>query len=148
MTWLRSVDDRGRPMAKDIACPLSPIPNTLQGKDWTRYEELLHTDHAVRAEFFEGREEPVTAPQPYLMDFTYLYDRRQEDFINFMAGRRVSEDEVYRETGRPETWSTRSSEPFDADMRTSADAARVKQLLDACRNWTPYSHFLPPEPAD
>lgn len=47
-------------------------PSVLEGMDWTRYEGVLHTDHAVRAEFFLDREVAPMKTRPYLMDFTYL----------------------------------------------------------------------------
>lgn len=46
----------------------------------------------MRAEFFDGCEQASTSAAPYLMDFTYLYGRNQADFINFMAGVRVSDN--------------------------------------------------------
>ena len=50
-TWLRPVGPDGKALAADVACPLSKVPTVLEGKDWTRYEGVLHTDHAVREEF-------------------------------------------------------------------------------------------------
>ena len=73
VTWLRSLDAKGKPWVSDIRCPLAKVPTTLEGKDWTRYEGVLHTDHAVREEFFLDREMAPTASKPYLMDFTYLF---------------------------------------------------------------------------
>jgi hypothetical protein len=63
------------------------VPKQFAGKDWTKYEGLLHTDHAVREEFFDGREEPLTKHTLPLLDFRYLYDSAQTDFTEFMAGR-------------------------------------------------------------
>jgi hypothetical protein len=54
VTWLLDLVD-GKPRV-ETACPFhGAIPGTLQGKDWTRYAGLLHTDHNVRTEFFEDR---------------------------------------------------------------------------------------------
>jgi hypothetical protein len=145
VTWLRDLDSKGRPLLPQVACPLGKVPASLEGKDWTRYEGLLHTDHAVREEFFADRDEPITAPRPYLMDFTYLYDRSQQDYVNFTAGVRVSEESVYGETGRPETWATRAEDPF-GDVRTAAQAREAKRLLDACLGWTPSEDYLDPGP--
>ena len=55
-TWLRSLDPDGKAFVGGVVCPLSRVPTTLKGKDWTRYEGVLHTDHAVREEFFLDRE--------------------------------------------------------------------------------------------
>ncbi|QJW95370.1 hypothetical protein [Frigoriglobus tundricola] len=134
VTWLRPLDGRGKPLVNESPCPLNPVPAALQWKDWTRYEGLLHTDHAVRAEFFDGREEAATGAAPYLMDLTYLYDRRQADFINFMAGFRISDDAVYQETGRPETWMTRDGEQTKPH-RTDAQVGEMNALLRKCYGW-------------
>ncbi len=144
VTWLRDLDANGKPLLAQIPCPMVNVPGQLQGKDWTRYEGVLHTDHAVRAEFFADRNEPVTAAQPYLMDFTYLYDKAQADFINFMAGVRAAEEEVYAETGRPDTWGTRApAEP--AITRTGEQVTTVKRLLGVCQAWEPSLDYLSPE---
>jgi hypothetical protein len=135
VTWLRDLDAKGRPLIAQIPCPLRNVPTKLEGKDWTRYEGLLHTDHAIREEFFADRDEPLTAPSPYIMDFTYLYDRSQEDYVNFTAGLCTLEEEVYAETGRPETWATRAEDTF-GELRTSEQARQAKHLIDVCRAWT------------
>lgn len=70
VTWLRPLDAKGKPLVDNVPCPLANVPATLKGKDWTRYEGVLHTDHAVREEFFLDREVAPTASRPYLMDFT------------------------------------------------------------------------------
>lgn len=134
VTWLRDLDDAGRPLVAHIASPLAVTPANLVGKDWTRYEGLLHTDHAVRAEFFLDRETPPTAEKPYLMDFTYLYDRSQADFLKFSGGVRTSEEEVYGEIGRPETWTTRAGE-FAGDRRSVAHSREVSEHLGVIRSW-------------
>lgn len=141
VTWLRDLDANGTPLLAQIPCPLVNVPGQLKGKDWTRYEGVLHTDHAVRAEFFADRAGPITADKPYLMDFTYLYDRAQADFIKFMAGVRVSEEEVYAETGRPATWGTRVPDEFAA-MRTGEQATTAKRLLSVCQNWAPIDDYV------
>jgi hypothetical protein len=102
--------------------------------DWTRYEGLLHTDHAVRAEFFADRNIAPTASRPYLMDFTYLYDDQQQDFVDFAGGRVFSEEEVLAELGRPADWTHR--EAVDGARRSDDDARRVAEQLAACMRWT------------
>lgn len=146
VTWLRPLDANGSPLVPNVDCPLSPVPAILRGKDWTRYEGLLHTDHAVRAEFFDGRDEAITAAKPYLMDLTYLYDRSQADFVNFMAGVRVSEEEVYRETGRPETWATRKLESLPGPPRSADQVQKVRELLKACYDWPPSGDLVNSNP--
>lgn len=134
VTWLRTLDGQGKPLVDQSPSPLNPVPSTLQRKDWTRYEGLLHTDHAVRTEFFDGRDDAVTEAAPYLMDFTYLYDRNQADFMNFMAGVRVSDDAVYQETGRPDTWVTRVGEQTKP-RRSDAQISELNGLLKKRYGW-------------
>ena len=98
-TWLRTLGLDGKPLVAGVACPLSKVPTTLEGKDWTRYEGVLHTDHAVREEFFLDREVAPMAWKPYLMDFTYLYDELQDEFKEFTGGRPFQVGEVSRKSG-------------------------------------------------
>ena len=141
VTWLRNVDTNGKPLVTDIPCPLSKVPEQLTGKDWTRYEGVLHTDHAVRAEFFADADSPITADKPYLMDFTYLYDQNQADFVNFMGGVRRTEEEVFAETGRPETWATRSPDRLD-EPRSAEQVHAAMDLLEVCKRWAPSTDYV------
>ncbi len=139
VTWLRSLNAKGEPFIENVACPFARVLPTLEGKDWTRYEGLLHTDHAVREEFFLDRELAPTASKPYLMDLTYLYDAKQADFEQFTAGRRFSDDEVYAEIGSPEDWTHRAG--IAKESRSEEQAASVAEQLLACSQWeTPAWH--------
>lgn len=133
VTWLRPLNATGKPLVENISCPISKVPATLEGKDWTRYEGLLHTDHAVREEFFQDREVAPTASRPYLMDLTYLYDEKQPDFEDFNRGKPISVAEVYAEIGRPEAWTHRASLPSEA--RSEEQAAQIAEQLLVCRQW-------------
>lgn len=132
-TWLRPLDASGKPLAEDSPCPVERMPTMLGGKDWTRYEGVLHTDHSVREEFFFDREIAPTASKPYLMDFTYLYDETGDDFEEFSRGKRFDDSAVFAEIGRPEDWTHRTAE---AGQRRSEEQAAVvaKQLL-VCSYW-------------
>ena len=132
VTWLRALEN-GKPHVPSIPSPLTKTPSSLEGKDWTKYEGYLHTDHAVRSEFFRDRPVPPTIDRPYLMDFTYIYAGNQADFAEFTGGRLVSKDEVYKEIGHPEDWSHRSS--VKRVSRSEEDAALVSQQLAACDRW-------------
>ena len=110
VTWLLDLNQQGKPVVEHLPCPLENPPGQLKGKDWTKYEGLLHTDNAVREEFFDGRGEPLTTHKPPLMDFTYLYDRNQAEFLNFTAGRPFTEEEIYADIDRPENWTHRTGE--------------------------------------
>lgn len=37
VTWLRPLNPSGKPLVENISCPVSKVPATLEGKDWTRY---------------------------------------------------------------------------------------------------------------
>lgn len=139
-TWLRPLDARGKPLVEDVSCPLSRVPAMLEGKDWTRYEGVLHTDHAVRDEFFLDREIAPTASRPYLMDFTYLYDDKQGDFEEFTRGKRFTDEEVYAEIGHPGDWTYRSS--TTAISRSEEQAASVAEQLLACMRWETPSWYV------
>ncbi len=133
VTWLRSLDSQGKPFLSDVGCPLDRIPTTLAGKDWTRYEGLLHTDHAVREEFFSDRDVAPTASRPYLMDFTYLYDKQQDDFAQFVGGQPFSDEQVFSEIGRPQDWTYRRG--VVARSRSDDEARVVAEQLQTCRQW-------------
>ena len=137
-TWLRSLGADEKALVADVACPLSRVPTSLEGKDWTRYEGVLHTDHAVREEFFLDRDVAPMASKPYLMDFTYLYDERQDDFREFTGGKPVPVEEVYAEIGRPEDWTHRGSRAIPS--RTLDDVTEAAKQLEVCRHWE-----VPPE---
>ena len=127
---MRPLGEKGNPLVEKVPCPLSSVPATLAGKDWTRYEGLLHTDHAVREEFFLERAVAPTASRPYLMDFTYLFDASQADFEEFSRGKRFSDEEVYAEIGHPADWTHRAA--VTATSRSEEQAARVAEQLVAC----------------
>ena len=138
------VAHRGRPRPPiSHRCCLShgQGPKQLQGADWTRYEGYLHTDHAVREEFFLDREMPPTRTAPYLMDFTYLYDDQQLDFQDFTAGRIVTEAAIHAEIGDPSTWSHRT--PASHPPRTHEEDVAVAEQLSACECWHSPAWFAP-----
>ncbi|MEQ8787435.1 MAG: hypothetical protein RIC55_14120 [Pirellulaceae bacterium] len=132
-TWLRYLDESGQPLVSDVDCPLTTLPTSLQGKDWTRYEGVLHTDHAVRDEFFRDRETPPLTSKPYLMDFTYLFDTNQPDFVQFTGGKPFTTDDIFAEIGRPEGWEHREAEI--AASRSESESRVVAEQLQACRGW-------------
>jgi len=132
-TWLRPLDALGKPLVEDSGCPLERIPPMLNGKDWTRYEGVLHTDHAVREEFFLEREVAPTASRPYLMDFTYLYDEKRGDFEEFSRGKRFEDAAVFAEIGRPEDWTHRDIAARQS--RSEDQAATVAEQMLACNRW-------------
>ncbi|NUQ75584.1 MAG: hypothetical protein HUU21_18725 [Polyangiaceae bacterium] len=141
VTWLRDLGLDNRPR-KNSECPFKDgVPKRLQGKDWTTYEGLLHTDHNVRDEFFVNSARPPACSRPYLMDFTYLYETRERDFIDFVAGIRKSEGEVFAEIGDPKEWRVAGApgvrhEEANIVPRTPEEAAEVRRLLAVCERWS------------
>jgi hypothetical protein len=133
VTWLRSLDANGKPFVQNSCCPVARLPRPLEGMDWTRYEGLLHTDHAVREEFFFDRDVAPTASKPYLMDFTYLFDDQQDDFVQFTGGERFLAEHVFAEIGRPEDWIHRTTAALLS--RSDAEARTVAEQLQACQRW-------------
>ena len=133
-TWLLPLDEHGKPIVANVACPLAEIPTKLKGKDWTRYAGVLHTDHAVREEFFLDRDDAPTRKKPYLMEFTYLFDKSLDDFLEFTGGKLFTEDEIYAEIGRPEQWTHRNGDATKS--RSDEEVRSVAEQLRACRQWT------------
>ncbi len=92
--------------------PIRPYPWTeatkpsdaerLAGKDCGSYAGHLHTDHAVRLEFFQPHEIPAHKDEPYLMDFKYIFDQSEDDNRLFMQGEPVAEEQVELELGSAE----------------------------------------------
>ncbi len=137
VTWLR--DLRGGKALKDCPYPFKDkLAKAIEGKDWTTYAGLLHTDHAVRREFFEDRDTPSTERHPYNMDFTYLYDQREADYRQFMEGMPKTEGDVYSEIGQPETWGGPfvGIKPANDTGRPSEQVATIERLVEVCRRWT------------
>ena len=109
--WLRDVGGNGEPFLPNVACPYSKegLKAELQGKDWTRYGGFVHSDHAVRPEFFKSQGSKAAGDvlaQEYLEDFCYLYDGKSRDYSRFIRGDIVSEEDVDAALGRAETWTT------------------------------------------
>lgn len=140
VTWLVNLDSNGMPLLSDVSPPWNAPPSDLAGKDWTRYEGFLHTDHAVREEFFDPRDVPATKGKPYRMDFTYLYNEKEADFLEFTGGREFTKEEIYSELGTPDTWTHRAAE--EISRRSEEDAQKVAEQLQALRQLDP-SPWIP-----
>jgi hypothetical protein len=145
-TWLKPLGKDGRPLIRDLKCPFSDLHNLkpeLQGKDWTRYGGFLHTDHSIRPEFFHDNAEPLPdlTQVEYLQDFTYLYDQSARDYLRFVEGVRVSEQEVTEVIGTPDSWQTIAgpSRKTRAPEVQTEEARRhqrdLKELLLRCTDW-------------
>jgi hypothetical protein len=143
-TWLKPLID-GKPIVSDVRCPFSDpskIRPELVGMDWSRYGGHLHTDQAVRDEFFwdEPAKHPDVTKQEYIQDFAYLIDKRQIDHNLFVEGQNVAEREVFDEIGDPSNYVRISVKP--SKRRLSArvpeaerKAGEVKKKLQSLRSW-------------
>ncbi len=131
-TWLRPLDAEGLPLVRDVACPLATMPRSLSGFDWTRYEGTLHTDHAIREEFFLDRPTAPTAQAPYVMDFTYLYNQGQVDFREFTDGMPITAEDLALQIGTPADWTHRGTQ---TETRSDAELVAVAEQLEVCRAW-------------
>ena len=144
-TWLRPLIN-GKPIVSDLQCPFSKpdkLRPELQGKDWTRYAGHLHTDQAIRDEFFFDEAEKVSevTAKEYAQDFAYLYDAKETDHVLFIQGQNIAESAVYAETGNPQDWvritATRPKRRMGVPQYDAAtpDYAEVEKKLDAIRHW-------------
>ncbi len=132
-------ESHGRPIRPYNWTEATPPPalEKLRGKDCGSYAGYLHTDHAVRSEFFEPHVAPSTKDEPYLMDFAYIFDPSNPDYGPFMAGVEVDEDEVRAELGRPEEMRTiaddGTSEP--PTFRAAHITRKIEEALAVTRTW-------------
>lgn len=110
----------------------------LKGKDCGSYGGYLHTDHAVRPEFFRPQVIPAYLDTPYLMDFAYIFDSDSSDHARFMIGEAVTEEEVYAEIGRPGdllTIGISSAEGATGQTRPREIGLRIEEALARCDRW-------------
>ena len=117
-----------------------PASKNLIGKDHSSYEGCLHTDHAVRAEFFEEGEKPPFYEKPYLMDFTYIFDRAAPDNLCFMRGEPVAREFVEAELDLPEpvqaiAVTTTDDPDVYAQLRPRSVAEEIAQAVDSTNEW-------------
>lgn len=118
-----------------------PLPQNkmIAGKDHTSYDGYLHTDHAVRVEFFDGSERPAHYDAPYEMNFTYIFDEASPDNLPFMRGEVVSREGVEAELGLPELVRPISMTTDDAEVyanaRPTSVAEEIERAVVSTREW-------------
>jgi len=124
---------------KSVACPFAKpdkLPDRVRQKDWTTYQGVLHTDHSVRDEFLQPEAKPPLRARPFLMDFTYIYDRTQQDYVRFMRGQLVSEEEVFHEIGPPGEWRTLGGfKRTPSVVRSRTAASEIRSLIAKTSRW-------------
>jgi hypothetical protein len=128
---------RGRPDMRPYTWTKASKPTDLErleGADCGTYGGYLHTDHAIRKEFFRADLEPQYRERPYMMDFAYIFDSDNPDFTPFMAGVEVSGEEVQRDIGRVEDLNFIAAR--EAEGRPEpALTGRIEEALATCRTW-------------
>jgi hypothetical protein len=139
-TWLLDLVENS-PM-KSASCPFSDpqkLSEKIKGKDWTTYEGYHHTDHSVRAEFFDGREIPDRSRGPYFMDFSYIAGGSVGENMELMDGLAVDVKTVYEDIGDPSEW--RFAKPMAKAgrektlLRPRKEALRIAAALRICGKW-------------
>jgi hypothetical protein len=113
-----------------------PAQERLGGKDCGSYGGYLHTDHAVRQEFFSPHTEPRWLDEPYLMDFTYIFDTASADHGPFMIGETVDEASVVAEIGHADDLRTIAAVPGSTAAGPPAyQVRRIEDALARCKTW-------------
>lgn len=158
VTSLVALND-GKPH-KPMACPFrnpQSLPDTIKGKDWTTYQGYLHTDHSVRAEFFDGRENPDRTKGMYLLDFSYIAGGTDGENRELMDGLPVDHTFVDADIGPVEEWRfakpitktplpgpSEEEPPIATDSRIDSkplperpaeEESRITIALAECRKW-------------
>ena len=130
VTWLKSLSsDNQRPVDDSLQSPLKS--SEFPGKDWTRYGGWLHTDLSVRPEFFQKSPD---MSRSFNQDFAYLYDTKNEDHSRFIAGEKVSFDEVVQQIGDPAEFIEVEA-PQIKEGESQSEDAETEELLRRCREW-------------
>ena len=128
---------RGKPDLRSYTWTGASKPSDLarlQGADCGSYEGFLHTDHAVRKEFFRADMEPQHRERPYMMDFAYIFDPENRDFKPFMEGVEVSDEDVRLDIGRVEDLNFVSA-GGGVGPATGPLTGRIEEALAICRTW-------------
>jgi hypothetical protein len=119
-------------------CPFTnpdKLPEKLRRKDWTTYSGNHHTDHSVRAEFFDQRVAPDRARGEYLLDFTYIAGGAEGENAELTNGVVVSEEEVLKDIGSPDTWRRKKPARYAISSRPRSAEIEIERALSICRSW-------------
>jgi hypothetical protein len=108
----------------------------LEEYDPGNYEGYLHTDHAVRLEFFNPDMAPAHKEEPYAMEFSYIFDPGNEDHRKFVVGVEATPEEVEAELGKVDDLQ------FAAAAGSGMKAVppdpvsdQIEDALNKCREW-------------
>jgi hypothetical protein len=136
-TWLLDKPG-GKPIRPFNWTESDPLPELKKfpDSDHGSYAGHLHTDHAIRDEFFNGNEVPAKKRDPYLMDFKYIFDPSVPDHAPFVAGLASTVAEAEAEIGHPDDWrSIKVSDEPPSVAQPSFAVGEVNAALQACRAW-------------
>jgi hypothetical protein len=134
--WLETItESKPSEMGKCPFQDLSYLGVKLRDKDWRHYAGRLSTDHSIRKELFRlAPEPPPDIALKWQQDLTYLYDVAERDHGKFMEGELISEEEVFQELGRPETWRVRPLAAATTEVkRTKNQKRRISRLLSGMK---------------
>jgi hypothetical protein len=135
-THLLDLQD-GKPL-KQHECPFSSadkIHERLRGKDWTTYSGSHHTDHSVRAEFFDQHTAPDRDHGEYLLDFTYLSGDSEGENAELTNGVSVTKDEMLKDVGSPDSWRRKKPARYAISPRPPDAEIEIEKALSICRTW-------------
>lgn len=149
--WLKPLGENRQPTIPHVPCPFvrpEKLKKQLVDKDWTRYGGFVHSDHSIRREFFLDE-----APEPkidirdkeYLQDFMYLYDGKAKDYLKFIDGETVSQEQIETELGPQSSWTEwQQGGPGAPQIApraeakaagTAAERKEIAVLLEEGRQW-------------
>jgi hypothetical protein len=123
---------------KPHECPFANrdnLPEKLKGKDWTTYSGSHHTDHSVRAEFFDQQPIPDRDRGDYLLDFTYLVGGTEGENAELVNGIPISEEDVFKDIGTPDQWRRRKPARYAFPSRSRDAEAQIQNALAICQQW-------------
>lgn len=123
---------------KPTKCPFSnpdALPASIKGKDWTTYQGFHHTDHSVRAEFFDGRQSPDRSRGQYLLDFSYITGGTEGENFELMEGIVVDKKTVDQEIGRTEDLRFNKPMAKASTGRPRAEERKITAALKECKRW-------------
>lgn len=113
--------------------PSLPLAQAHKNKDHSSYGGYLHTDHAIRDEFFRQEECPAHHHSPYDMDFTYIFDTAAPDNFEFMVGEPATEEQVLAELGSLDTPQLVMASEEAVQARPREITTSIEQALDELR---------------
>lgn len=78
-----------------VQCPFD-LSTKFPNKNYCEYRGFYHTDQTLPSQYFLSNVERPLNIEPYLLDFTYLFDKQLDnfDYVNMGEGRQIQADEI------------------------------------------------------